>query len=565
MRHPCAWEGDVGKASRKKHGKKQDRQARKAASGAPAEVMDGGDEGDPQALGGQALGRLLRSNAPGKLSLAGAFAFGYMALGLAQQEGAEPDWYQEVDPLDALFLGTAWPKRFRDEFEFANSRDAWLRLLRGTVHEKGVQRFVREAVSASEELELPVDHGELMLALTGRLEAAGLDQRHLPRRLLPEAALQGCRAADGPSPDLRLPDLPVDAKQRVKRFWKDTEEESWTPDTPEAILRNGLRRFRDQGLPVKEKTGLLLPALYSALMAKPGELLEDAGEHAWAWALSLDEASTLVPVLDILLVAPELGMSVGRTLKHLFSVPAFTEPIPQDALLWTSSPGLALPRLAFELGIPEVSTWEAVITPDLLDWAGMHARMRLSAAARGSADLEETDSSHATDGTQEEADERWAERREAVREAVLHKVRKKSGGTAAPRRRSDSPVERIWNADGSSVVRFSADTRHGLKLQESLEGQLDAFREKFGREPGPGDPLFFDPDAEEPIPLTKEYFDDMLLDMAERAVEIGVDPAFVHAWREVGYVVTEANKSMFTTAEVLAFSRAVARHQQTRA
>ncbi|MFD7894027.1 hypothetical protein [Streptomyces sp. NPDC059743] len=505
----------------------------------------------------------MRSNAPGKLSLAGAYAFGYGALGYAQQEGTGPGWYQETDPLDALFLGTVWPGDFSNEFEFANARDAWLRLLRGTVHGKGIQRFVREAVSASEELEIPVNDGELMLALTGRLEAAGLDQRHLPRRLLPKAALQGCRAVFGPSLDLRLPDPPEDAKKRVRRFWKDTEEESWADDTPQAILRDGLRRFHDAGLPVKEESGVLLPALYAALMAKPGELIQDMGEHASVWALSLDEASALVPVLDILLVAPKLEMSVADALGHLFAVPAFTEPIPSEALIWTSSPGLALPRLAFELGIPEVSTRETAITPDLLDWVGMHARMRLSAAARESAaGLEETDSVDGTVGIQEESDERWAERRETVREAVLHKVRKKSGGTAARRRQFDRPVERIWNADGSSVVRISTDTPHGQELKVAMDGQLDAFREKFGREPGPGDPLFFDPDADEPTRLTKEYFDDMMLDMAERAVEIGIDPAFLHAWREVGYVVTEENRSMFTTAEVLAFSRAVTRHRQ---
>ncbi|MEV6780491.1 hypothetical protein [Streptomyces syringium] len=521
--------------------------------------------GDPQTLGEQALARLLRSNAPGKLSLAGAYAFGYVALGHAQMEGTEPDWYQEIDPLDALFLGSTWPGKFRDEFEFANARDAWLRLLRGTVHGKGIQRFVGETISASEELGIPVDDGKLMLALAGRLEAAGLDRRRLPRRLLPKVALQSCRAVYGPSLDLPLPDPPEDAKQRVKRFWKDVEEESWAGagDTPQAVLRDGLRRFHDAGLPVKQESGMLLPALYAALMTKPGELLEDMAEHAWAWGVSLDEASPLVPVLDVLLVAAELEMSVAKTLGHLFAVPAFTEPIPSDALLWTSSPGLALPRLAFELGIPKVSTLEKTVTPDELDWVGMHARMRLSAAARGNAaDLEDTDSTDGTDGAQEESDERWADRREAVRKAALRKVRKKSGGRAATRHRSDRPVERIWNADGSSVVRFSADTPRGQELKEGLEGQLVAFREKFGREPGPDDPLFFDPDADEPTPLTKEYFDDMMLDMAERAVDMGIDPAFLHAWREVGYVVTEETRSMFTTAEVLAFNRALARHRQ---
>lgn len=40
-----------------------------------------------------------------------------------------------------------------------------------------------------------------------------------------------------------------------------------------------------------------------------------------------------------------------------------------------------------------------------------------------------------------------------------------------------------------------ATTRTAAAL---LEEHRQAFREKFGREPGPGDPVFFDPDADEP-------------------------------------------------------------------
>ncbi|MGW0648627.1 hypothetical protein ACWD4T_07460 [Streptomyces umbrinus] len=405
-----------------------------------------------------------------------------------------------------------------------------------------------------------MDDVELMLALTGRLEAAGLDQRKLPRRLLPEVALQDCRAIHGPCLDLRLPNPPKDAKKRVRLFWED-EEKPPADDTPRAVLRDGLRRFHDMGLPVEEESGLLLPALYAVLMTKPGELLEDMGKHAWTWAVSLDEASPLVPVLDILLVAPVLEMSVAKTLGRLFAVPAFTEPFPSDALLWTSSPGLALPRMAFELGIPEVSTRDQAITPDLLDWVGMHTRMHLSAAARDSTadlDVEETDRAEGTDSPQKEP----AERRKSVREAVRQKIRKASDGTAAGSRRSDCSIERIWNADGSSVIRISTDTPLGQELKQGLESQIDAFREKFGREPAPGDPLFFNLDADEPTRMTKDDFDEILLRMAERAAEMGVDPAFFHAWREVGYVVTEETRSGFTTAEVIAFNRALARHQE---
>lgn len=479
----------MGKASRKK----QKKRVREASSDLSATVTSGHDS---RTLGEEALGRLMRSNTPGKLSLAGAYAWGYAALGHAQQEGTDPLWHQETDPLDVLFLGTVWPKNFRDEFEFANARDAWLRLLRDTVHGKGIQRFVREAVSASEDLGLPVDDARLMLALAGRLEAAGLDQRRLPRRCCPSRLSRTAARSTG---RLSICDSPT--RRRTRRSGSSG---SGRLGRRVVVRRNTSNRAsrrtapaRGSELPVKEESGMLLPALYTALMTKPGELLEDMGRHAWEWAVSLDESSPLVPVLDILLVAPELEMSVTETLGRLFAVPAFTEPFPPDALLWTSSPGLALPRLAFELDIPEVTTQDRTLTPDLLDWVGMHTRMSLSAAARdSSADLDLED----TDSTQQDSDGQWAERREAVREAAQQRMRKKSGGAAVTRHRPSRPVERIWNADGSSVIHISTGTSRGQQLMEGLENQLEAFREKFGREPGPGDPLFFDPDATNPPP-----------------------------------------------------------------
>jgi hypothetical protein len=36
------------------------------------------------------------------------------------------------------------------------------------------------------------------------------------------------------------------------------------------------------------------------------------------------------------------------------------------------------------------------------------------------------------------------------------------------------------------------------KTREILERQRQAFRAKFGRDPGPNDPIFFDPDCDEP-------------------------------------------------------------------
>lgn len=41
-------------------------------------------------------------------------------------------------------------------------------------------------------------------------------------------------------------------------------------------------------------------------------------------------------------------------------------------------------------------------------------------------------------------------------------------------------------------------------IAEGMEDQRAAFVAKFGREPAPGDPVFFDPDADEPRPYPPE-------------------------------------------------------------
>ncbi len=60
-------------------------------------------------------------------------------------------------------------------------------------------------------------------------------------------------------------------------------------------------------------------------------------------------------------------------------------------------------------------------------------------------------------------------------------------------------------------VRFSAGVIEMVTEgeRELLEKQRDMFREKFGREPGPEDPVFFDPEADQPAVMSKEKRDRM--------------------------------------------------------
>jgi hypothetical protein len=106
-----------------------------------------------------------------------------------------------------------------------------------------------------------------------------------------------------------------------------------------------------------------------------------------------------------------------------------------------------------------------------------------------------------------------------------------------------------------------ADTPAGAKLSEALEDQLAAFRAKFGRDPGPEDPLFFDPDADEPTPLPAGAWHESLDELIGKADQLGIDPAYLKAARELGYLITEPNRHLFSAAEVQAWVDAVKKHQ----
>jgi hypothetical protein len=448
----------VGKAARRR---RQGTGRQGAAAPGKARAEGGSLDDDPRSRAQAAVTRLVRGNPPGKVSLAGAYALGFAALGMAQAERDEPEWFADLDPLDTLFLGTVWPRTFADGYEFANALTAWLRLLRGTVSWAGIERFVREVLAASAEHDLPVDEGELMLLLVGRLEVAGLDQRKLPRCLLPGTALAGARLARGPDPDAPLPDPPPDAAGRVERLWAATEIGVPHDGTAQDALREGLHLLSAAGIDVRQETGVLLPALYIALVAGEFEELELAGERAVAWALGLAGDSALVPVTDVLLTAAQRGLDPDTTLGHLLGIPAFAGPVAAGDRHWHSWPGTELTSLAFELGYPQVITLD------------------------------------------------------------------------------------------SKVIRMDADQA------AALEAQVRRFEDKFGRPPGPDDPLFFDPDADEPQPVSLTGLETETVGMLEAA---GICPAWIYAYQHTGGLLPRPDGSFLTGRDQAEWDEVISRY-----
>ena len=60
-------------------------------------------------------------------------------------------------------------------------------------------------------------------------------------------------------------------------------------------------------------------------------------------------------------------------------------------------------------------------------------------------------------------------------------------------------------------------SKRDKELAEAMEEQLKSFKEKFGREMGPDDPIFFDPDCDVPTPLTEAKLKKELMEAARKA------------------------------------------------
>jgi len=114
---------------------------------------------------------------------------------------------------------------------------------------------------------------------------------------------------------------------------------------------------------------------------------------------------------------------------------------------------------------------------------------------------------------------------------------------------------RLENRGGQLVKRIQIPS----ELADELRAQMERFRAKFGREPGPTDPVFFDPDADEPRPLNIDAAFD---ELAAIAGEVGVSPQLIYAMKKTGRIVTENNKQFLTPAELKEWNDAIEKNHQ---
>jgi len=84
----------------------------------------------------------------------------------------------------------------------------------------------------------------------------------------------------------------------------------------------------------------------------------------------------------------------------------------------------------------------------------------------------------------------------------------------------------------SRTVEMMPEVANALRQQKQL------FKEKFGRQPDPDDPLFFDPEADTPQGMNDETIDKLTIDAMVKA---GIDPSYIYAYKKTGLLVTTDN------------------------
>jgi hypothetical protein len=71
------------------------------------------------------------------------------------------------------------------------------------------------------------------------------------------------------------------------------------------------------------------------------------------------------------------------------------------------------------------------------------------------------------------------------------------------------------------------------RIAEIARQQIEAFRKKFGRDPAPGDPLFFDSDKDVPTPLDLTDMED---EVAAAMLKAGFEPQIIYAYKKTGLI-----------------------------
>ena len=120
----------------------------------------------------------------------------------------------------------------------------------------------------------------------------------------------------------------------------------------------------------------------------------------------------------------------------------------------------------------------------------------------------------------------------------------------------ESPSKRVGREHVPRIVRGDEQGRVMSRyMRRVIEQQVARFREKFGREPREHDPVFFDPEADEPRPSNENAVEEMIATAAHKA---GIPEAQIYAMRKTGMIVVlGVNDHLFTEEDLVAWLAAV--------
>jgi hypothetical protein len=109
----------------------------------------------------------------------------------------------------------------------------------------------------------------------------------------------------------------------------------------------------------------------------------------------------------------------------------------------------------------------------------------------------------------------------------------------------------VDNSTGEISRSVRIDTKDRELLAPMMEQQRQRFVERFGRQPGPDDPVFFDLDESK-----------LKTAMADSMRAAGIRPALIYAAEKTGMIVTETNSNLIPDVDLEEWNAAVAEYYE---
>jgi len=139
-------------------------------------------------------------------------------------------------------------------------------------------------------------------------------------------------------------------------------------------------------------------------------------------------------------------------------------------------------------------------------------------------------------------------------------MRRCEAGQAATREKKaeDKKTERLMGKK-SRTKREGRTIPLDAESQTAMRAQFEAFRKKFGREIGPADPVFFDPDSDTPKPIPEDL---IRRQMAEAMANAGISPEKVYAASKTGMLPTAENMHLWSAANLAEWNAAIEEYRK---